>query len=758
MSQPAILPPPAPAGWVSPVAGRPYDRTPALTPAEQAALAALLADRRRWGSHPRTAGRADLLTALQRLVTPVREAIADLEARSRRTEEAVAALVRACGREGCAFWGWDAATWQRVLGTSQAAFYAANDHLVDGATRHLMVAAAYRLGCFTDIRRLGSIQRYPVARRVFGPGPVDAAVEAVVQTIRAWGYAPSPPQRADLAATVSEALLLTGSPHLHALTAERLAAYRRDATPCAQSYYYQLGKALAALGVLAEPLRPLSQPPDAGQPTPVSLARVPPTWAAWVQRWEATSTLTAATRRHVRIALFIAGRWLAATQPAVTSPDQWTREVALAYVAAVDRMTVGAFAVRRVGPRLGQPLSARTKDRYLRALRAFFQDCQAWEWLPRRFDPQRAFRTPRSVTALIGPAPRTIADDLWAKLLWAGLNLTQADLPAPRQTTPHYPLTLVRALAATWLVGGLRGDEIVRLRVGCVRWLRPDAASHDGATTQPTDVTCLLDVPVHKTGTALTKPVDPVLGQAIAAWEAERPAQPAGRDPKTGEQVDLLFCLRAQPVPTGYFNRALIPLLCAKAGVASADARGPITSHRARATIASQLYNARDPMSLSELQAWLGHRSPASTQHYVAFTPTRLAQAYADAGYFARNVRAIEVLIDQEAITTGAAAAGRPWRYYDLGHGLCTYEFFDQCPHRLACARCDFYRPKASSHVQLLEARGRLLRLRQEIPLSDEECAAVDGDVAAFDRLLTSLADRPTPRGPDTRRADQARN
>ena len=46
----------------------------------------------------------------------------------------------------------------------------------------------------------------------------------------------------------------------------------------------------------------------------------------------------------------------------------------------------------------------------------------------------------------------------------------------------------------------------------------------------------------------------------------------------------------------------------------------------------------------------LGHDSPASTQHYVAITPTKLAKAYADAGYFERNIRAIEVLIDQDTL------------------------------------------------------------------------------------------------------------
>jgi integrase len=243
--------------------------------------------------------------------------------------------------------------------------------------------------------------------------------------------------------------------------------------------------------------------------------------------------------------------------------------------------------------------------------------------MPRRFDPSRALATPRAVKALIGPIPRVIADDLWAKLLWAGLNLTDADLATSRNARNCYPVELIRALAVTWLFGGLRSDEIVRLRVGCVRW-QPRA---DGA-----DRVCLLDVPAHKTGAPFTKPVDPLVGQAIDAWEAVRPAQPPLLDPRTGELVALLFCVRAKRVARAYFNQALIPTLCRKAGVPQRDARGRITSHRARSTIASQLYNAKEPMTLFELQAWLGHRSPQSTQHYTQITPTRLTQAYADAG------------------------------------------------------------------------------------------------------------------------------
>ena len=66
----------------------------------------------------------------------------------------------------------------------------------------------------------------------------------------------------------------------------------------------------------------------------------------------------------------------------------------------------------------------------------------------------------------------------------------------------------------------------------------------------------------------------------------------------------------------------------------------------------------------------------------------------------------------------------------------------------MACARCDFYTPKGSTKAQLLEAKDDLQRMRAEIPLSDEERAAVDDGHAALDAVLNRLADVPTPAGP----------
>jgi integrase len=723
------------AAWPWPIDIARYDRTRTLTPPEAAALAVLAEHTREW-RRPRM--RRGAWRALRRLVQPLEEVRASVSTpgphRRRSADTAVAVVLRMCAVEQAPYWAWSAATWVRILGATQAAFHAAHPPWVDRQVRHYLIAFAYLLDCFTDLLPLGNYKRLALAEKIFGPARIRAVVDRLATVLGGWGYQNAENGRA-FPRVLCEVLLVNRSPRLGDLSLAVLDGLRATAPQEKHSHLFQLQRALAALGLMDAPAAPVVPR--------LVVQGVAASWITWTHRWESTSTLTPSTRQHVRGCVLKAGRWLQVVHPTITEPTAWTRELCAAYVAAIDRMHVGDFA-QRCGPlrdRLGLPLSARSKEGYLGALRQFFRDCQEWGWIPRRFDPARALATPRAVKALIGPTPRVIADELWAKLLWAGLNLNEADLATRRHARSCYPVELVRALAVTWLFGGLRSDEIVRLRVGCVRW-QPRG---DGARV------CLLDVPAHKTGAPFTKPVDALVGQAIDAWEAVRPAQPPLLDRRTGEPAALVFCLRAKRVARDYFNQALIPALCRKAGVPRADARGRITSHRARSTIASQLYNAKEPMTLFELQAWLGHRSPQSTQHYTQITPTRLAQAYGDAGYFARNLRTIEVLIDRDAVQSGATAQGAPWQYFDLGHGYCTYNFFEQCPHRMACARCDFYLPKGSTRPQLVEAQGHLQRMLTAIPLTDGERAAVEEGAAAVERLLDRLADLPTPAGPTAR-------
>ena len=63
----------------------------------------------------------------------------------------------------------------------------------------------------------------------------------------------------------------------------------------------------------------------------------------------------------------------------------------------------------------------------------------------------------------------------------------------------------------------------------------------------------------------------------------------------------------------------------------------------------------------------------------------------------------------------------------------------------MACAQCSFYVGKESTRAQILEAKANLLRLRQEIPLSEPELAAVEQGLAAYEKLIANLVDVPTP-------------
>ncbi len=728
--------------WSWPIDVKQYDRFAGLRPAEAAALKEY-ARNYTAATHEKPPG---FYTTVQRLIRPLEDVLAHTALRLRNREFVVLYLLREMSRRGRSFWGWSEEEWIETINARRQ-------------EQQHVIAIAYLLCSFTRLEAVGGVHLVYVAlaRKVFGGERIEAAMMRVQAAMTGWGHAPIYVKQY-MQRTVCEAFLFNRSPELQTLTFELIRSLKGKRTgrypaKCLVAF----SRVLVSLGVLEHSL-PIDKPLSEKLGYRSLTAGVPAEWARLCRYWFENATLNQRGRRRYYYFLLSVGRWLAAKHPEITSPEQWARDLAAECVAMVCEMKCGEWAERQdcCHHPVGKLLAPSTRANRLSSLRSFFRDLQDWGLITRRFDPHRCFTAPRTLRALIQPNPRVIADDVWAKLLWAGLNLTVADLPdigrsGPDRKHPWYPIELIRALVMTWLFAGLRVNEILRLRVGCIRWQREDVVIQGTGEVLPKDAVCFLDVPVNKTSGAFSKPVDRAVGEAIAAWEQVRPAQPRRVDPKTGELVDFLFQYRQQGIGKCYLNATLIPILCRKAGVATADVRGNITSHRARSTIASQLYNAKEPMSLFELQEWLGHSSPSATQHYAKITPTKLAKSYSDAGYFGRNLRAVAVLIDQEAILSGAAAAGEPWRFYDLGHGYCTYDFFDQCPHRMACARCAFYLPKPSSRVQLLEAKENLLRFTQEIPLRDEERAAVEEGIELMEKLCQQLADVPTPSGPTPR-------
>jgi len=726
-----------------------YDRNPVLSEQETCALATLARD-----------GSVGLDTTeghLGRLLQPMADVLRASFFGRTPCVVPMMILIHEMQLRGTPYWAWSTSDWVQTIGVTGAAFV--RRHCLPGdEQRQAVVLLAYHLGQLTDFSGFAphGLSVYRTAVHLFGVAEIEAAVQRVATVLLGWGYTGDQRDR-ELRSTIARLFIAARSPRLDDITRDQLVALQNGAAGkgLAQSLGL-VSRVLAVLGIIAAPL------PSGTQGRPVTerlrVEGIAPLWVHWCLAWYGRSTLAPKTRYIYLCQILLVGRWLATSHPTVTSPEEWDYDLAADFIAAIDALRIGDWwdhaqiLPAKVGT-MGKPVTPKTKSRYLAVMRRFFVDLQE---VPHRlpgettartiapqFSPGRAFRTPRSLAALIGPDPRIIDEAWWWKLCTATQNLTEEDLPHSSNGSATYPITLVRAVAMTWCFSARRCDEILRLRVGCIRW-QWDAAMHaeDGTPVHAGGV-CFLHVPVNKTNTAFTVPVHALVGKAIELWESVRPAQPQALDPKTGEMVDLLFSIRAHRIARNYLNETLIPLLCRVAGVPEADRRGTITSHRARATLATLYYNTSDGLTLPELQQFLGHRSAQSTQAYVKPSPTKLAKAVERANKSSRLAR---VLVDPTA-----AARGEPAIFYDLGDGtFCGNPAWSSCSHRMACIKCPMHVGADLAH--LIRAREGVLHLLQEVPdLTDDERAVAEGDREVLTRLVDRHQDIPPPEAPNAR-------
>lgn len=700
---------------------------------------------------------------LHRLFQPIHDVLVFFHAGKSEYRETVQVMLIEMSHHEKAFWGWEASDWLEILGESDLAFaqrYGWSRKPEYVKARRTLPVIAYLLDVLPEA---GSFlenfvhEIVPLAQKFFGKDAVEQAVARITTILQAWGYRQK--DGSGLTTCVSYLFMQNRSPLLEDLSSEFLEkAVQTCRSVTVQMCLYQVARALFGLGVITRPLK------RRGGSTPVldeADGSIDSEWFTWCGRWKKLSRLQKPDNLYYH--LLKVGRWLKATHPEVTSPAQWTYELAAEFIAAVMHMCVGEWTfqqARLVKERIGQPLRPNAKARLIKSMRAFLLDCQEWEWIPRTLNPRRAFRFPQALQNQIGPDPRAVDRPLWAKLLWAAMNLEEKDLPlwGNGNKLPVYPVEMVRAIAMVWCFAALRSDEIVRLQVGCIRWQYEDVMIPETGEILPKDAICFLNVPVNKTLTAYTKPVHPLVGKRINEWERIRPdEQPLSLDQKTSEIVPFLFSFRGKRISKNYINQALIPLLCKKSGMPEIDSRGQITSHRARATIASQLYNAKEPLNIFHLQKYLGHKVISSTQHYIQIDPTKLANDVAKANYLEQNLATIEVLLDQEAVISGAASRGENWKYYDLGHGYCTNPFWASCAHRMACAKCPYYRPKDQLADQLMEGKANLVRMLEFVSLTQDEKLLVTEGIELHQELIEKLADVPTPAGPTPRELEQSR-
>jgi hypothetical protein len=414
---------------------------------------------------------------------------------------------RAVGRS---WWSWTPLDWRELLGGNAPGFRDAISWPATTTVRPFTIALAYHLARFDDFHTIGMFDRLYLAGLVFGPTTVADTLTTVGSLLGLGLLRTTAPGA--MPGAFSQFLLINRSPRLSDLTTEAFDQLREHPsllTTHQRQALFGLQRAAAAAGHRDPPVR-------LGSYHMEDLDGVDPAWAKWVERWRHLDAHPGSAHRLMHRP----GRryWL----PNTRSPN---RPVVGRPARGSPSTMVGDLW--RSPRRVGTPIAPTGPPPVLG--RMFFRDCQEWEWFPRRFNPTTALAASRGITALIGTNPRIIADDVWAKLLWAGLNLVPADFPASSAGS-HYPMELVRAVTLTWLFAGLRSDEINRLRVGCVRWQHDGIAVRaDASDILATEAVCLLDIPVNKTNTAFTKPVDPLLGQAIETWQALRPSQPQDR-------------------------------------------------------------------------------------------------------------------------------------------------------------------------------------------------------------------------------------
>ncbi|GHO91506.1 hypothetical protein KSF_015540 [Reticulibacter mediterranei] len=506
---------------------------------------------------------------LFRLLQPIDDALAYIKLAPDKRLKVMRVLCIEMHWRDSSFWSWSLEEWKEILAPNDTIFttrYGWHEGADRNPARRWLPVVAYLLQVHPHAALLFDVMTYwgNYARRIFGEELVSQNIQRLRVPLQKWGYRNLQGTRLEhrLDAAVGYLLLRNGSPYLEDIPIELLETLYESCThPSIHNLLVQISRSLWALDILTYPLAIQGKPllPASGTDGSVS-----DEWLSWCQRWRKTSILQQPQKHYY--ALLKVGRWLQVNHPAVKGPADWSYELAAELVAALNTMKVGEWS--DPSPRsqsqlrkkqFGQPLGPVGKNAMLKAMRVFLHDCQEWHWIPVTINPHRAFRTPLAIQRQIGTNPRVIDKELWAKILWAAMNLQEEDLPRNARDYLLYPFEMVRALATVWCFAALRSDEIWRLRVGCIRWQYEDVMIPETGEMLPKDAVCFLDVPVNKTSRAYTKAVHTLVGRRINEWEQVRPQeQPHAIDHKTGEQVQFLFAYRGMRVSKTYINETLM--------------------------------------------------------------------------------------------------------------------------------------------------------------------------------------------------------
>jgi len=638
-----------------------FQRDKTLSSREKVSLA-------KWIEYPpneplrRVAARGFDLQGLERLVHPIKNALRFYnynDPGEKYSFACCALLLKEMHERQTSFWSWSKEIWLEIVCIDQADFtcrygrFQAERGVSSMQLRHFMITLAYLLGEIPIYHLAPNYQSAFViaARRIFGDNEIEEAIIKVRAELKRVGKKEE--NIPGIRTCICMALLLNRQPTLEQLTPSILEQVSIKSLEFKRLKY--------ACNLVSQALYDLKIPSfeeNIHQDTwPEKIEvndTVSPNWSLlidqYIEQSDALDTTTAQYKGHLEKA----ARWAAVTYPATADPHQWTLQIARAFRNEVINMRGGQWIHpnRTRAKNFGKPLKPASQLAIVNTVGHFLAFCQDNNYINQKFNFNKSLELPRRILRLIETNPRVIKKEIWEKLVAAAVALTEQDLlgftdypgggrQGRRKQLISYPLPMVRALADLWLHSGMRSDEIRRLEVDCVRLISAEFKEKNDSLSVPI---CMIRVPDNKSGASFEKPVHSIYKNVIA-WQKYRPSTDKQEDYLSGRLVDYLFSYNGKLISKGYLNNVLIPLLCRKAGISEYDFRGRITSHRARATIATDLYERG--VNLLEISKWLGHKSLQSTMSYVKIEAKNLTAALIRASYRPVFNRNDEIIIEK---------------------------------------------------------------------------------------------------------------
>ena len=647
------------------------------------------------------------------------------------------------------YWGWSPITWIAVIDALPRRARARRlDKAADETTRSsphyvLLHVAAYLFSEALPAPGNRGIPAHLMGEILFGSEALQTVIDRVLAARAARGYTETPKGKRAFVFVLILALLVNRNPSLEALTPTTFSDLseteigRRE-----RGRIEQLRRVLMSLEILPEERRLLAaEKPPALLFQDESVIGIHPRWVAWLRAFWRQTPISVSSRNEIVGPMLMACRWLAHRHPHITEPGQWSRALAVEYVAYVcQEATVFDYAsperkqlfANYLQQRRGELLKATGIRKRIDCVRSFFRCLQKYSYevngrleprLEIKWNPADALALPKYVRAQLQPNPRNIEEEAWLKLVWTACTLNAEMVQDIAPGTRMYPLPMVRAIALVWVTGCRRSDEIRRLPLECIRseWA-PEMVDEHGIQLEPAENLWYLLVPTNKFRGAFWTPIPQYTAEAILAWKTIRPQnQPLVQDRKTRQPTEYLFQYRDKLIGQGFLNDSLIPLLCQAAGLTDEqgnpyrDALGPITSHRARSSTA--YYLKAMGMTPYDIGKLLGHTNPNRTlPWYLKENLHQLGRMYRKANPLDRTVHAL--------LDTNAAGRGEPCVFYYLSDSqdgrprLCGNPNFRMCYHQLHCAECEAY--IETELAEVIEQRPGVLHIAVPIPLPEQ--------------------------------------